>query len=122
MAGVIGELTKPLTFEKLSGELAQILDEPIRSFYNRSGKIRRVCIVAGGGNMTQDIKCAVDDHCHAYITGEYALYSQMYARFAGINLFVGSHTNTEIFGVESLVRRLTADTDMACIRLVEYND
>ncbi len=65
--------------------------------------------------MTNDVKAAVDRKCDAYITGEKTLYTVEYARFAGINLFVGSHTFTEIFGVESLAAKVKdhfGDIDM----------
>jgi hypothetical protein len=49
------------------------------------------------------------------------LYSQLYARFAGINLFIGSHTLTELPGVRSLAIRLVDGTDMTAVRLFEKN-
>ena len=52
------------------------------------------------------MKEAVDRGCDAYITGEKLLFTLQYARFAGIDLFVGSHTFTELFGVEAIARRI----------------
>ncbi|TYS55909.1 hypothetical protein FZC74_17780 [Sutcliffiella horikoshii] len=52
------------------------------------------------------IKFALDQGCDTYITGEASLYTIQYAKFAGLNLLVGSHTFTEIFGVESLVLKI----------------
>ena len=57
-----------------------------------------------------------------YVTGEYALYSQQYAGFCGMNLFVGSHTNTEILGVKSMAERLTCGGKIELIRIREPND
>ena len=45
--------------------------------------------------MTSDVKDAVDRNCDVYITGEKFLYTVQYAKFAGINIIVGSHTYTE---------------------------
>jgi Rrf2 family protein len=56
------------------------------------------------------------------VTGEYALYSQQYAGFCGMNLFVGSHTNTEILGVKSMAERLTCGGRIELIRIREPND
>ncbi len=119
MAGIIGELGIP-RLERLS-ELSSVLGEPVRSFKNNDRDIRRVCVATGGGNMTQDLKCAADSGCDAYVTGEYVLYSQQYARFAGMDLFIGSHTNTEILGAQSLAVKLAADTGMTVVRLYEEN-
>ena len=55
------------------------------------------------------------------MTGEYVLYSQQYAQHVGMNLLVGSHTNTEILGVESLVHRIAEGTDMRLVRIQEPN-
>ncbi|PEN02506.1 SMS protein, partial [Bacillus wiedmannii] len=49
---------------------------------------------------------ALEKGCDTYITGEKTLYTVQHAKFKGINLIVGSHTFTEVFGVESLVRKL----------------
>ena len=45
-------------------------------------------------------------NCDVYITGEKVLYTIEYAKLAGINLIVGSHTFTEVFGVESLAKKI----------------
>ena len=63
---------------------------------------------------------ALDGGCDTYITGEASLYTIQYAQFVGINLFVGSHTFTEIYRVESLVKRLKEiHNDFEMIRLYE---
>lgn len=41
-----------------------------------------------------------------YITGEKVLYTVEYAKFVEINLIIGSHTFTEIFGIESLAKKI----------------
>lgn len=65
--------------------------------------------------------CSVIGKCEPSITGEYVLYSQLYAESVGINLLAGSHTNTEIFGVEQMVLRLVTNTDIKAIRIFEEN-
>lgn len=39
-----------------------------------------------------------------------------------MNLFVGSHTNTEILGVKSMAERLTCGGRIELIRIREPND
>jgi putative NIF3 family GTP cyclohydrolase 1 type 2 len=65
-----------------------------------------VGIVTGAGNSTNNILDAVNLGCDAYITGEKSLYTVQYAQYVGMNLIVGSHTFTEIFGVRSLVEQI----------------
>jgi len=121
LCSVIGETQTPIAFEHFSKQLTNILQESIRAYQNNNNPVHKVCITTGGGNSTKDIKSAVDYKCDTYVTGEYNLYSQQYAEFAGINLLVGSHTNTEILGVHQMVKLLVADTDIDMIRLHEEN-
>lgn len=60
--------------------------------------------------------------CDTYITGEYVLHSQQYARLMGINLLVGSHTNTEILGIHALGDRFVQGTDLKLVWIPESND
>ena len=48
----------------------------------------------------------MNSNCDVYITGEKTLYSIQYAKFIKMNMIVGSHTFTEIFGVESFAHKL----------------
>ena len=56
--------------------------------------------------MTDFIKEAVDRGCDVYITGEKSLYTVEYAKFVEIDLLIGSHTATELPGVESFARKV----------------
>lgn len=118
--GVVGDMI-PLGFEEFSEKMADVLQEKIRCYKNNDKKVQRVAVAAGGGNMTTEMRIAVENGCDTYVTGEYVLYSQQYAEHAGINLFVGSHTNTEISGVESMARLLCWDTDIQLVRIGEEN-
>jgi putative NIF3 family GTP cyclohydrolase 1 type 2 len=104
--GRIGEFDPPLDFEGLRQRLQEVLGEPVRAWQHHDRPIRRVCITTGGGFMTGEVAEAVKHGCDAYITGEKLLYTVQYARFAGIDLLVGSHTFTECFGVGSLAEKI----------------
>lgn len=80
-----------------------------------------MAVAAGGGNMTNEMRIAVENGCDTYVTGEYALYSQQYAEHSGMNLFVGSHTNTEILGVETMAKLISKHTDIQIVRITEPN-
>lgn len=104
--GRIGEFQEGIEFAELVQQIESLLDEPVKAWKNHNRLIQRVCIVTGGGSMTADVKEAVDQQCDLYITGEKVLYTIQYASVAEINLLVGSHTFTEIFGVEALAWKI----------------
>jgi putative NIF3 family GTP cyclohydrolase 1 type 2 len=118
--GVIGDMPA-IEFSSLSNKLTDILQEEIRCYQNNNKLIQKVAVAAGGGNMTNEMRIAVENGCDTYITGEYVLYSQQYAEHSGMNLFVGSHTNTEILGVESMAKLISKETDIQIVRLAEPN-
>ena len=120
--GRIGELKCPGEFEAFARRASVILDEPVRRFKNHDKPVKRICVAAGGGNLTTDMKCAAEEGCDTYVTGEYALYSQMYARLAGMNLLVGSHTSTEYPGIRALGEHLVEGTGLELVRIPESND
>lgn len=91
---------------RTSSRVEAVLQEPVLVWRNHSRLIRRVGMVTGGGNSTHDVHEAVEKDCDVYLTGERVLYTVQYAKFAGINLVVGSHTFTEILGVKSLAQKL----------------
>ncbi len=83
-----------------------ILEEPVQAWKFNDRLIQRVGIVCGGGGLNHDVKIAVEKECDVYITGEKILYTIEYAELVGLNLIIGSHTFTEVFGVESLVSKI----------------
>jgi len=102
----IGEFTVPVGFDVLVDKMCNELSEPIRAWRNNDKEIKRVGVLTGAGHATNHLQTALNEGCDTYITGEATLYTIQYAQFAGINLLVGSHTYTEIFGVESLAKKI----------------
>ncbi len=119
--GVVGDV-RPVPLEAFSGKLEQVLGEKVRCYRNNANPVRRVAVAAGGGNMTGEMRIAVENGCDTYVTGEYVLYSQQYARHVGMNLLVGSHTNTEILGVKAMAEKLARGTELELVRIEEEND
>lgn len=118
--GRIAEFQGEILFSELIEKLEGILQEPVKAWQFKTGNIKRVGLVCGGGGLTPDVKVAVDKGCDVYITGEKVLYTIEYAQFAGINLIIGSHTFTEIFGVESLANKIKEEfSDLEIIQLKE---
>jgi putative NIF3 family GTP cyclohydrolase 1 type 2 len=69
---------------------------------------RRVGIVTGGfGDLDQVLKAGLD----TMITGEADYPTEVKARELGINLILGGHKETEVFGVKGLRQRLQKMVD-----------
>lgn len=102
----IGIYHTALSFSELKERLETVLDEPVMAWQNHQRQVKKIAILTGAGNNSALIKYAKEQECDAFITGERTLYSVQYAKFAGVNLYVGSHTYTEIFGVENFVKKV----------------
>jgi dinuclear metal center YbgI/SA1388 family protein len=102
--GRIGEIDEPIEFEELMNKIEMLLEEPVRKWKNNERLIKKIGVVTGAGFSAVDIKEAVNLGCDAYFTGEKILYTVQYAKYNKISLIVGSHTFTEIFGLESLAK------------------
>ncbi len=116
----IGEFQIPISFQELSERVSEVLSENVKSWKNSDKRIKRVGIITGAGNSTQSLRDAHYSECDVYITGEKILYTVQYAKFIKMNLIVGSHTFTEIFGVRSLSEKIKEQYDyLELIELVE---
>ncbi|GFN34147.1 hypothetical protein PCURB6_44070 [Paenibacillus curdlanolyticus] len=116
----VGEYLNPIAFEELVERVEKVLGESVKSWKNSERLIKRVEIITGAGNSTTNIQDAVNLGCDDYITGEKVLYTVQYAQHIGMNLIVGSHTFTEIFGIRALAEKLAATFgDLEIVELKE---
>lgn len=116
----VGEYEQPMTFEALIEKVSYVLGENVRSWKHLDRAIRRVGILTGAGHLSDYVKDAYDANCDVYITGEKTLYSIQYAKHLGMNMIVGSHTFTEVFGVQSFVHELkTRFSELEIHQLIE---
>jgi putative NIF3 family GTP cyclohydrolase 1 type 2 len=102
----IGELDSQMSLEKLVGDMTTLLGEKVYYQKNNNKGIRRIGMLTGAGNGTNQLRDAMNSNCDVYITGEKTLYTIQYAKFIKMNIIVGSHTFTEIFGVKSFAQKL----------------
>lgn len=105
--GRIGEIENPITFEGLVERIETLLEEPVLSWKNNDNLIKKIGVVTGAGFSSTDIEEATNLDCDVYFTGEKILYTVQYAKFKKMNLIVGSHTFTEIFGLENLAEMIS---------------
>lgn len=104
--GRVAEYDEEIELNELVKNIERLLEEPVKSWRFNDRKVKRVGLVCGNGGTTTCLKEAVENNCDTFITGECDLYTIQYARFKGINLIIGSHTFTELFGIESLALKL----------------
>ncbi|MEG0772046.1 Nif3-like dinuclear metal center hexameric protein, partial [Clostridium sp.] len=105
---------------ELVKNIENLLEEPVKSWRFNNKKVKHVGLVCGNGGPTACLKEAVENKCDVYITGECNLYTIQYAQFKGINLIIGSHTFTEIFGIQSLALKLNENKKV--LKIVRLNE
>lgn len=103
---ILGKYDDPIPFDTLVKRLEDHLKEPVMRWKNHDRLIQSVYILCGGGESVELLKEAVDLNADVYITGEKVLYTAQYAKLEKLNLIIGSHTYTEIFGVKNFVALL----------------
>lgn len=109
--GRVAEYEEPIAFNELVKTMETLLEEPVKAWRFNDKPVNRVGILCGNGGSTECMKEAVENACDVYITGESDLYTIQYAQLKEINLIVGSHTFTELFGVRSLAMKLKESVD-----------
>ncbi|MDR3263079.1 MAG: Nif3-like dinuclear metal center hexameric protein [Clostridiales bacterium] len=119
--GVVAKFKKAQSLAEFQKKAEKLLGEKIRTFKNNDLDVQTVCIVTGAGNDIGNITAAIDERCDLYLTGEYGLYSQLYAKFAQINLMCGSHTKTELLGTKALAERVCKGLNVKIVEVVEPN-
>ena len=100
--GVWGTLD--LSREALAARLDQTLGCRIKVVPGGGERVRRVGIVTGGAG--DEIRAARALGLDAFVTGEGAHHNYFDAEEGGINLYLGGHYATEVWGVRALGRHL----------------
>lgn len=118
--GRIGELDEPIEFERLVNKIEMLLEEPVKRWKNNEKLVKRIGVITGAGSYSNDIIEAINLGCDTYFTGEKTLYTVQYAKYKRINLIVGSHTFTEIFGLESLANMMNKKYPM--VEIIRINE
>jgi dinuclear metal center YbgI/SA1388 family protein len=96
--------TLEISREALAARLEEILGGRVKVVPGGPGSVRRIGVITGGG--AGEIGSAIDAGLDALVTGEGAHHNYFDAEEGGINLFLGGHYATEIWGVRELGRLL----------------
>lgn len=109
--GVKGELPAETTLEAVLSSLGLTRDSALGVLPFGPEKIKTVGIISGGAD--KEVGQALAEGLDVYITGE--LNHQVYHTCleGGINLISAGHYNTEVYGVRSLMEKLSAEKGLA---------
>jgi putative NIF3 family GTP cyclohydrolase 1 type 2 len=109
LCGIISEYDNPITFEAFRARLEDLTGEKVQAWKFNNDLVSKVHIICGAGFMTTDMKVGVDEGCNLFLTGERILYTIEYAKLVNLNLVIGSHTFTELFGVKGMIDSLNLE-------------
>lgn len=100
--GVWGEVD--VQRSELAARLTELLRGPVQVIPGGPERIRRVGVITGGA--AGEIAAAREAGLDTFVTGEAAHHNFFDATEGGINLFLGGHYATEVWGVQALARHL----------------
>jgi len=106
--GVWGHLE--LTREALAARLDSVLGSRVRLVPGGAERIRKVGVITGGA--AQMIGAAVAAGLDAFVTGEGSHHNYFDAQEGGINLLLGGHYATEVWGVRALAAQVAERFDL----------
>jgi dinuclear metal center YbgI/SA1388 family protein len=98
----IGDITR----SALTARLADVLGGSVQLLGFGPEKIRSVACITGKGADFGTVGEAKIRNIHYFISGEADHPIYHYARESGVNLALGGHYNTEVFGLHALSRHL----------------
>ena len=90
---------------ELVRKLQKALNGPVKVFSFGSKQARAIGIVTGAAGS--EIYRVVDEGIDTFITGEAPHWAAVAAEELGVNLLLGGHYATEVFGVKALAERLS---------------
>jgi len=100
--GVWGELET--TRDELVERVSRVLGGPVHLVPGGPERIRRVGVITGGAG--DEVGAAARAGLDAFVTGEGKHHNFFDAEEGGINLLLGGHYATEVWGVRALARHL----------------
>jgi dinuclear metal center YbgI/SA1388 family protein len=103
--------------EALAARLDEVLGVRVRTIAGGPEWIGRVGVITGGAGG--HVGAAIDAGLDAFVTGEGAHHNFFDAAEGGINLFLGGHYATEVWGVRALADHLRERFGLDCF-FVEY--
>ena len=97
---------------ELVRNLRRALNGPLKFFDFGPKQTRTIGIVTGGAGS--EIYRVAQENIDTFITGEAPHWAAVAAEELGMNLLLGGHYATEVFGVKALAAHLSKRFDVAC--------
>ena len=94
-----------ITRSDLVRKLRKALNGPVKIFNFGPNQIRTIGVVTGGAGS--EIYRVAQENINTFITGEAPHWAAVAAEELGMNLFLGGHYATEVFGVRALAAHLS---------------
>jgi dinuclear metal center YbgI/SA1388 family protein len=94
-----------LPSDELDRKLQKALSGPVKAFIFGPKKTRTIGIITGGGGA--EIYKVAREGIDTFITGEAPHWAAVAADELGMNLLLGGHYATEVFGVKALAAHLS---------------
>jgi dinuclear metal center YbgI/SA1388 family protein len=91
--------------DKLNGRLQKALGSPVKPFLFGPEKTVAIGIITGGAGS--EVYKVAKDGIDTFITGEAPHWAAVAAEELGMNLLLGGHYATEVFGVKALATHLS---------------
>lgn len=105
-----GALPTAMAADALAADIAQHLDRPPLLIKGHDRPVKNIAWCTGGA---QDyLRCVIDHHVDAYITGEISERHVHIARECGINYYACGHHATERYGAKALGEHLAEKFDL----------
>jgi len=104
--GRLAKTRQVISFKDFVSKLEDRLGEPVRAWNYGPDHVDCVGLVCGAGGLTTLMEESIKLGSDTYISGEHNLYAIQYAQFTKTNLIIGSHTFTELFGIEHLAKKV----------------
>jgi dinuclear metal center YbgI/SA1388 family protein len=106
--GWIGEYKEELEFEKMMDLFRPFLSERVKIYDFGPKKIKRVVVCSGSGApYSGEMQELIDKKIDLFITGEGHEWNRELFREAEINFIAGGHYATEVFGVKTLMGKVS---------------
>ena len=96
--------------EALAARLDQVLGCRVRLIGGGPERVERVGVITGGAGG--EVGAAIEAGLDAFVTGEGAHHNYFDAEEGGINLYLGGHYATEVWGVRALAEHLHEKFDL----------
>ena len=111
--GVKGTFKEPVTTEQVLARLGYSRAEMLACLSFGREKNLTGAVITGGGE--HDVSDAIDEDVDLYITGDAAHVVYHTCLENRINMISAGHYRTEVYGVQNVAKKVSADLDLRTI-------